>query len=186
MNIKRRSPVTMNFLKNKIFKMVSEEAALSGVRAFVIGGFVRDSLLGRDSKDIDIVVEGSGIELAEKVAKRLNVNVTIFKSFGTAMLRSGSIEVEFVGARKESYRADSRKPIVEDGTLEEDQKTYNRLVSRYRIVVEHSLAQMNRFQVLSQVYRHSRQGHGSLVRIVAGLVNRSIDRRPLKSYPCLG
>ena len=122
MNIKRRSPVTMNFLKNKIFKTVSEEAALSGVRAFVIGGFVRDSLLGRDSKDIDIVVEGSGIELAEKVAKRLNVNVTIFKSFGTAMLRSGSIEVEFVGARKESYRADSRKPIVEDGTLEEDQK----------------------------------------------------------------
>lgn len=122
MNIKLRFPVTMNFLKNKIFKTVSEEAALSGVRAFVIGGFVRDSLLGRESKDIDIVVEGSGIELAERVAKRLNVNVTVFKSFGTAMLRSGSIEVEFVGARKESYRADSRKPIVEDGTLEEDQK----------------------------------------------------------------
>jgi poly(A) polymerase len=112
----------MNFLKNKIFTIVSEEAGLSGVRAFVIGGYVRDCLLGRKSKDIDIVVEGSGIELAEKVATRLGVRLTVFKNFGTAMLRSGSIEVEFVGARKESYRSDSRKPVVEDGTLEDDQK----------------------------------------------------------------
>ena len=112
----------MNFLKNKIFTIVSEEAGLSGVRAFVIGGFVRDCLLGRKSKDIDIVVEGSGIELAEKVATRLGVRLTVFKNFGTAMLKSGSIEVEFVGARKESYRSDSRKPVVEDGTLEDDQK----------------------------------------------------------------
>ena len=112
----------MNFLKNKIFTIVSEEAGLSGVRAFVIGGFVRDCLLGRKSKDIDIVVEGSGIELAEKVATRLGVRLTVFKNFGTAMLKSGSIEVEFVGARKESCRSDSRKPVVEDGTLEDDQK----------------------------------------------------------------
>lgn len=112
----------MNFLKNKIFTIVSEEAGLSGVRAFVIGGFVRDCLLGRKSKDIDIVVEGSGIELAEKVATRLGVRLTVFKNFGTAMLKFGSIEVEFVGARKESYRSDSRKPVVEDGTLEDDQK----------------------------------------------------------------
>jgi len=111
----------MNFLKNKIFSVISEEAANSGVRAFVIGGFVRDCFLERNSKDIDIVVEGSGIELAERVAKKLRVKVAVFKNFGTAMLKSGDIEVEFVGARKESYRSDSRKPIVEDGTIEDDQ-----------------------------------------------------------------
>lgn len=111
----------MNYLNNKVFAVISEEAENSGVRAFVIGGFVRDTFLHRKSKDIDIVVEGSGIELAEKVAKRLNVTLSVFKSFGTAMLRYKDIEVEFVGARKESYRADSRKPIVENGTLEDDQ-----------------------------------------------------------------
>ncbi|EKD32091.1 MAG: hypothetical protein ACD_77C00178G0007 [uncultured bacterium] len=111
----------MNFLKNKIFSVISEEAAKSGVRAFVIGGFVRDCFLERESKDVDIVVEGSGIDLAEKIAKRLKVKVSVFKSFGTAMLKSGDTEIEFVGARKESYRSDSRKPIVEDGTIEEDQ-----------------------------------------------------------------
>lgn len=121
MNTKQRSQDTMNFLKNKIFEVVSEEAAAKNVRAYVIGGYVRDSLLGRKSNDIDIVVEGSGIELAERVAKKLKVNVTVFKNFGTAMLKSGSLEIEFVGARKESYRADSRKPIVEDGSLEDDQ-----------------------------------------------------------------
>jgi poly(A) polymerase len=112
----------MNFLKNKIFGIISEEADSLGTRAFVIGGYVRDSLLGRVSKDIDIVVEGSGIELAERVAAKLQVNLTVFKSFGTAMLKSGKMEVEFVGARRESYRAESRKPIVEDGSLEDDQK----------------------------------------------------------------
>ncbi len=111
----------MNSLNNKIFSIISEEAAKSGVRAFVIGGFVRDSFLHRNSKDIDIVVEGSGIKLAELVADRLKVTLSVFKSFGTAMLRYKDIEVEFVGARKESYRADSRKPIVENGTLEDDQ-----------------------------------------------------------------
>lgn len=121
MNTKQRSQDTMNFLKNKIFEVVSEEAAAKNVRAYVIGGYVRDSLLGRKSNDIDIVVEGSGIELAERVAKKLKVNVTVFKNFGTAMLKSGNLEIEFVGARKESYRADSRKPIVEDGSLEDDQ-----------------------------------------------------------------
>ena len=111
----------MNCLKNKIFEIVSEEASQLGTRAFVIGGFVRDSLLGRKSKDIDIVVEGSGIALAERVASRLRVNLSVFKNFGTAMLRYRDIEVEFVGARRESYRSNSRKPIVEDGTLEDDQ-----------------------------------------------------------------
>ena len=111
----------MNFLKNKIFGIIGEEAAALNTRAFVIGGYVRDSLLGRDSNDIDIVVEGSGIEVAERVAERIGVHLTVFKSFGTAMLKYGNMEVEFVGARKESYRADSRKPIVEDGSLEDDQ-----------------------------------------------------------------
>lgn len=111
----------MNFLNKKIFTIISEEARELNVRAFVIGGYVRDCFLDRKSKDIDIVVEGSGIELAEKVAQRLKVKVSVFKNFGTAMLRSKDTEVEFVGARKESYRSDSRKPIVENGSLADDQ-----------------------------------------------------------------
>jgi poly(A) polymerase len=87
----------------------------------VIGGYVRDFFLCRPSKDIDVVVEGSGVALAEALGKELNTNVSVFKSFGTAMLRYGDVEVELVGARKESYRASSRKPIVENGTLAEDQ-----------------------------------------------------------------
>jgi len=111
----------MNFLNKKIFSIIAQEACNSNVRAYVIGGYVRDCFLKRKSKDIDIVVEGSGIDLAERVAQKLGVKVTVFKNFGTAMLKSKDIEVEFVGARKESYRLDSRKPIVEDGTLVDDQ-----------------------------------------------------------------
>ena len=113
--------ITQGFLDHKIFSIVSETAAEIGVRAFVIGGYVRDCFLGRPSKDIDIVVEGSGIELAEAVGEKVRSNVYVFRNFGPAMLRYRGIEVEFVGARKESYRRDSRKPIVEDGTLEDDQ-----------------------------------------------------------------
>ena len=113
--------ITQGFLDHKIFSIVSEVAAEKGVRAFVIGGYVRDCFLGRPSKDIDIVVEGSGIELAQAVGERVHSYVSVFKNFGTAMLKFKGIEVEFVGARKESYRRDSRKPIVEDGTLEDDQ-----------------------------------------------------------------
>ena len=115
------STVTQGFLDHKIFQIVSDVAYEKGVRAFVIGGYVRDCFLGRPSKDIDIVVEGSGIEIAEAVGERVHSNVSVFRNFGTAMLRYKGIEVEFVGARKESYNRDSRKPIVEDGTLEEDQ-----------------------------------------------------------------
>lgn len=115
------STITQGFLDHKIFSIVSEVAAEQGVRAFVIGGYVRDCFLGRPSKDIDIVVEGSGIALAEAVGLKVHSNVSVFRNFGTAMLRYHGIEVEFVGARKESYRRDSRKPIVEDGTLEDDQ-----------------------------------------------------------------
>lgn len=113
--------ITQGFLDHEIFGIVSDVAASLGVRAFVIGGYVRDCFLGRPSKDIDIVVEGSGIELAEAVGQRVRSHVSVFRNFGTAMLRFKGIEVEFVGARKESYRRDSRKPIVEDGTLEDDQ-----------------------------------------------------------------
>lgn len=93
------------------------------VKAYAVGGYVRDKLLGRPCKDIDVVCVGSGIELAKATAKRFKPEpkVTVFKNFGTAMLKVGDWEVEFVGARKESYRRDSRKPIVEDGTLEDDQ-----------------------------------------------------------------
>ena len=113
--------MTTEFLDNKIFSIVSQTAEQMGVRAYVIGGYVRDCFLGRPSKDIDIVVEGSGIELAEKVGAAVHSTVSVFKNFGTAMLRYHGIEIEFVGARRESYRRDSRKPIVEDGTLEDDQ-----------------------------------------------------------------
>ena len=115
------STITQGFLDHKIFSIVSEVAAEKGVRAFVIGGYVRDCFLGRPSKDIDIVVEGSGIEIAEAVGERVHSNVSVFRNFGTAMLRYKGIEVEFVGARKESYNRNSRKPVVEDGTLEDDQ-----------------------------------------------------------------
>ena len=114
--------VTQGFLDGKIFHIVSGTARSLGVRAFVIGGYVRDCFLGRPSKDIDIVVEGSGIELAEAIGEKLHANVSVFRNFGTAMLKYKGVEVEFVGARKESYRHDSRKPIIENGTLEDDQK----------------------------------------------------------------
>lgn len=109
------------YLDRPIFKIVSETAAQMGVRAFVIGGYVRDCFLGRANNDIDIVVEGSGMELAAEVGKKVHAKVSLFKNFGTAMLKYKGDEIEFVGARKESYRRESRKPIVEDGTLEDDQ-----------------------------------------------------------------
>lgn len=109
-------------LKHPVFKVISEQAAKLNENAYVIGGYVRDLLLKREDKDIDVVCEGSGIELAEAVAAELQVKkVTVFKNFKTAHFKFEDLEIEFVGARKESYRAHSRKPIVEDGTLEEDQ-----------------------------------------------------------------
>ena len=111
-------------LSNPIFKIVSQAADELGLDCYVIGGFVRDYLLDRGThKDIDIVAIGSGIELARKVASLLKEQpkVSVFKNFGTAMFRHGDVELEFVGARKESYHRDSRKPVVEDGTLADDQ-----------------------------------------------------------------
>ncbi len=117
----------MNFadkISGEIFKKVASAAEELQVPAFVIGGFVRDLLLKRPSKDVDFVVLGSGIELAKKVAEKLGkgTEAKYFKNFGTAMVHYGDWILEFVGARKESYRRNSRKPIVEDGTLEDDQK----------------------------------------------------------------
>ena len=110
-------------LQDKIFRLISETADEMGLETYVIGGFVRDLFLHRPSKDIDIVTVGSGIALAEKVYKKLGkkTKFSFFKTYGTAQIKTHDWEVEFVGARKESYRQDSRNPIVEDGTLEDDQ-----------------------------------------------------------------
>ncbi|MFS4494596.1 CCA tRNA nucleotidyltransferase [Maribacter sp. 2308TA10-17] len=111
-------------LQDPIFKILTKASKDLNVDAYVIGGFVRDYILQRGTpKDIDIVAVGSGIELAKKVASLLpnQPKVSVFKNFGTAMLKHGDIELEFVGARQESYHRDSRKPVVEDGTLEDDQ-----------------------------------------------------------------
>ena len=101
---------------------ISRIADECGVQAFVIGGYVRDHFLRRKCTDIDIVVVGSGIEMAQALGRELHTKVSVFKTFGTAMLRTGGMEVEFVGARRESYSPDSRKPHVEDGTIEDDQR----------------------------------------------------------------
>lgn len=113
-------------LNDNIFRMLSEIIETEGIKAWVIGGYVRDYLLDRDhaDKDIDIVVVGNGIEISRKVARKLGpgIKVSVFKNFGTAMFRFEDYDIEFVGARKESYNRNSRKPVVESGTLEDDQK----------------------------------------------------------------
>ena len=109
-------------LNEKIFQIISEVSAELNVKAYVVGGYVRDQILGRHSKDIDIVAVGSGIELANAVASKLNIKkIAIYKNFGTAQIKSDDVEIEFVGARRESYTRNSRKPVVEDGSLSEDQ-----------------------------------------------------------------
>lgn len=109
-------------LTHPIFRIISELSTKLNIETYVIGGFVRDIFLERPSKDVDILVIGNGPDFALAVGKKTGTNVSVFKNFGTAMLKYQDLEVEFVGARKESYRNDSRKPIVEDGTLEDDQK----------------------------------------------------------------
>ncbi|GET27719.1 CCA tRNA nucleotidyltransferase [Prolixibacter sp. NT017] len=122
-------PDRQNFkskLTHRVFSSIAEISDEQNLETYVIGGFVRDLLLDRkrENYDIDIVTVGSGISLARDVAKAINpkLNVSVFKNFGTAMFKFDNIDFEFVGARKESYRSDSRKPIVEDGSLEDDQK----------------------------------------------------------------
>ncbi|NJC28434.1 CCA tRNA nucleotidyltransferase [Neolewinella antarctica] len=109
--------------ERKIFEVISRAAAELGFPTYVVGGYVRDRLLARPSKDLDIVCVGSGIELAQRVGNALHPRsrVTVYKRFGTAALKHRDLEIEFVGARKESYRSDSRKPTVESGSLSDDQ-----------------------------------------------------------------
>ncbi|MBR1538981.1 MAG: CCA tRNA nucleotidyltransferase [Bacteroidales bacterium] len=149
-------------LNGRIFGIISRTAREQGVRAFVIGGYVRDFFLQRPNNDIDIVVEGSGIALAEAVAGKLHTKVSVFKRFGTAMLRYRDCEVEFVGARRESYRADSRKPVVEDGTLEEDQ-------------------QRRDFTINAMAFSLQEDDYGSLVDPFGGIrdLNEGLIRTPL-------
>jgi poly(A) polymerase len=109
-------------LAAQVFRRIQRIVDDKGLQAFVIGGFVRDYYLRRPSNDIDVVVIGSGIEVAEALGRELRTKVSIFKTFGTAMLRCDGWEIEFVGARKESYSRDSRKPVVEAGTIEDDQR----------------------------------------------------------------
>jgi poly(A) polymerase len=116
-------PDFSKYVDSKIFKAIADQANELHVEAYVIGGYVRDLILSRPSKDIDFVVTGSGIQLARGVAKALNprIKVNVFKNFGTAQFKFDGVDLEFVGARKESYQRESRKPIVETGSLEDDQ-----------------------------------------------------------------
>lgn len=112
-------------LSHKIFPLISDSARELGQETYVVGGFVRDFLLNRDNKkDIDFVTIGSGIELAQKAHSKTSgaSKLSVFKRFGTAMFKWEGLDLEFVGARKESYSEDSRKPFVENGTLDDDQK----------------------------------------------------------------
>ena len=111
-----------SYLTHPVFKVASQIITEKNIQAYVIGGYVRDMLLERPSKDIDIVVIGSGMDLAKECADRLKVKkVSLFQNFGTAQFKYKDLDIEFVGARKESYRSDSRKPLVENGTLADDQ-----------------------------------------------------------------
>jgi poly(A) polymerase len=133
-------------LEHPVFETIRTVADRRSAETYVVGGYVRDLILKRRSKDIDLVCVGSGIQLAEAVAKELGsrVSVTVFKNFGTAQIVYGDLELEFVGARKESYRADSRKPVVEDGSLDDDQKRRDFTINALAI----SLNQQNFGQLL--------------------------------------
>lgn len=124
-------------LSNAVFHTVGDVADEMGRECYVVGGYVRDILLDRPSKDIDFVTVGSGIEVAEKVAKKLGprTSVAVFKTYGTAQVKSQGLELEFVGARRESYTRNSRNPIVEDGTLEDDQRRRDFTVNAMAICV---------------------------------------------------
>jgi poly(A) polymerase len=128
-----------NDLQHPVFRTVGLAGDELGVAVYVVGGFVRDLLLKRPSKDLDFVCVGSGIDLARKVAKRLGpeVRVNVFKNFGTAQIHFQEFDLEFVGARKESYRSDSRKPIVEDGSLEDDQRRRDFTINALAIALNH-------------------------------------------------
>ncbi|WP_422358659.1 CCA tRNA nucleotidyltransferase [Reichenbachiella sp.] len=152
-----------HLLPEEVFSTVAKCATKINLDAYVIGGFVRDIILNRPSKDIDFVSVGSGISLAKKVAQELNCkNLSVFKNFGTAMVKYKAHELEFVGARKESYQRDSRKPIVEDGTLEDDQNRRD-------------------FTINALAIKLSNEGYGELVDPFDGVndLKKKIIRTPL-------
>lgn len=148
-------------LDHQAFKIISETVLELGVEAWLIGGFVRDLFLDRDSKDIDVVVLGSGIEVARKVASRLGKSsqVKYFKNFGTAMLKIADMEVEFVGARKESYRHDSRKPVVETGTLVDDQNRRDFTINAMAFSLNH-----DKFEELIDPFNGLQDLHDKIIR----------------------
>jgi len=154
----------INALRHKFFKIVAEVAAESGIKAYVVGGYVRDIFLKRASKDVDFTVVGDGIEFANAVAKKLDdkAEVTVFKNFGTAMIKTGDWDIEFVGARKESYQLDSRKPIVTTGTFEDD-------LSRRDLTINALAISMNK------------EDYGELVDLFSGIqdLNDGVIRTPL-------
>ena len=125
-----------------LFHLIGEAADELGVDAYIVGGYVRDLLLYRPSKDIDVVSIGRGIDLAQAVAGRLGrgARISVFARFGTAQVKQGDLEIEFVGARRESYTPDSRKPFVEDGTLEEDQERRDFTVNALAICLSASIS----------------------------------------------
>jgi tRNA nucleotidyltransferase/poly(A) polymerase len=135
--MKNLSAVLSDQLSHPLFSQVRRVADRENIHCYLVGGFVRDILLGRPSKDIDFVCVGSGIDFAQKVAEAIGdkAHVAYFKNFGTAQIKWGDLEVEFVGARKESYRRDSRKPIVEDATLEEDLSRRDFTINAMAVVV---------------------------------------------------
>ncbi len=151
-------------LAKPLFLTIGQVADRMQLETYLIGGYVRDVLIGRRTKDIDIMTVGNGIELAEQVAAALGITrqVTVFRNFGTAMLRYRNMEVEFVGARKESYRTESRKPEVETGTLEDDQKRRD-------------------FTINALAVRLNREGYGELVDPFDGIsdLQKGVIRTPL-------
>lgn len=161
---------------DNIFGRISETADELGLECYVVGGYVRDIFLQRPSKDIDVVVVGSGIAMAEALAKRLGrgAHLSVFKNFGTAQLKYHGTEVEFVGARKESYTHDSRKPVVEDGSLEDDQNRRDFTINALAVCL-------------------NRQRYGELVDPFGGMedmrektsARRSIRTLPSVTIPCV-
>ncbi len=145
----------------KLFKTIAKAAATLQMDAYVIGGFVRDKLLNRVTKDVDIVTNKDGIELAEKCASLFDPipNVNVFKNFGTAQFKLPTIEVEFVGARKESYQSDSRKPMVTNGTIEDDQNRRDFTINAMAISL-----QKNNFGELIDPFNGIADLHNKIIR----------------------